>query len=135
MSAAPASSENIELTPPRKSLISEVRRAWALVRSRERRRLQLVAGYGVLIAGLETVALVLLFAVITLLDGQTVTGVTGSLIPGTRLSDHERYHEALVLLTITALLFVGRSMLSILGLWLTAGAANAAEADLVSRLL
>ena len=50
-------------------------------------------------------------------------------------TSHERYRAALILLTFTALLFVGRSLLSVFGLWLTFGAANAAEADLVSRLL
>lgn len=116
-------------------MIRAVRRAWAIVRPRERRRLQLVAGYGVMIAGLDTLALLLLFALINLLDNQPASGITKWLVPGGQLTSHERYRAALILLTFTALLFVGRSLLSVFGLWLTFGAANAAEADLVSRLL
>jgi hypothetical protein len=92
-----------------KSLIREIRRAWALVREKERRRLQLVAGYGVLIAGLETIALILLFAVINLLDDQPLNGVTKALIPA-GISSDSRYRQALILMTITALLFVVRSL-------------------------
>ena len=53
------------------------RRAWALVRPRERRRLRLVALYGVLIAGLDTLALLLVYALINLLNDQPVTGIAG----------------------------------------------------------
>ena len=89
MGAAPATAtpEETPVTADRKRLIREIRRAWALVRRPERRRLQLVAGYGVVIAGLETVALILLFAVITLLDGQQVSGVMGSLLSANGLSE------------------------------------------------
>ncbi len=118
-----------------KGTIGQVRRAWRLVARRERRRLQLVAGYGVLIAGLDTIALILLFALISLLDNQHLSGVTSFLVPGGKLTSGERYHEALVLLSITAALFVTRSILSVFGLWLTIGASNEAQAELVSRLL
>lgn len=116
-------------------MIHGLRRAWALVRPRERRRLQLVTLYGVMIAGLDTIALILLFALINLLDDQPASSIIKWLVPGGHLSSHERFRDALILLTYTALLFVGRSVLSVFGLWLTFGAANAAEADLVSRLL
>jgi ABC-type multidrug transport system fused ATPase/permease subunit len=95
----------------------------------------LVGGYGVLIASLDTLALLLLFSLINLLDKQPLSGITKWLVPGGTLGDHQRYREALILLAIAALLFVVRSLLSVLGLWLTIGAANAAQADLVSRLL
>jgi ABC-type multidrug transport system fused ATPase/permease subunit len=122
------------MSEPRGS-IGQVRRAWALVRGKERRNLLLVGGYGVLIAGLDTLALILLFALINLLDNQPLTGITKWLVPSRQLTSHQRYHDVLVLLAFTAALFVTRSLLSILGLWLTIGAANAAQADLMSRLL
>jgi len=113
----------------------DVRRAWALVPARHRRRLLLVTAYGVFIAGLDTIALLLLFDLINVLDNQPVTGVTSFLVPAGQLSAEQRYGEALILLTFASLLFVARSLLSIFGLWLTAGAVNAAQADLVSRIL
>ena len=112
-----------------------IRRAWALVGPRERRRLQLVALYSVLIASLDVFALVLLYALINLLNDQPVSGIAASVIHGLHLSETDRYRTALILLLITAALFVARSLLSVLGLWLTIGAANAAQADLISRLL
>ena len=112
-----------------------MRRAWALVAPPERKRLRFVALYGVLIAGLDTVALVLIYALINLLNNQPVSGVAGSLIDALGLSGDDPYRAALVLLLITAALFIARSLLSVLGLWLTVGASNAAQADLVSRLL
>ena len=114
--------------------IQGIRRAWRLVRPRERRRLQLVALYGVLIAAIDTVALVLVYAVINLLNNQPFTGIAKRLI-GAQTRGHDNYRLALILLAITAMLFILRSLLSVLGLWLTVGAANAADADLISRLL
>ena len=61
-------------------LIPGVRRAWALVGRRERKRLRLVALYGVLIAGLDTLALILIYALISLLNKQPVTGIAASAI-------------------------------------------------------
>jgi ABC-type multidrug transport system fused ATPase/permease subunit len=97
--------------------------------------LRLLALYGVLIAGLDTVALLLIYALINLLGNQSVTGLAGSLISALGLDSADRYHTALILLLITSALFVTRSLLSVLGLWLTAGAANTAQANLISRLL
>ncbi len=94
-----------------------------------------VSGYGIGIAGLDTIALLLLFALINLLDNQPVSGVAGFLIPGGHLTSGRRYRDSLILLTFAAVLFIARSLLSVLGLWLTAGAANAAQENLVSRLL
>lgn len=116
-------------------LIQGVRRAWALVGGRERRRLQLVALYGVLIAGLDTLALILVYALISLLNNQPVPGIAGSAIQALGLSGSDRYRTALVLLAITSVLFVARSLLSVFGLWLQVGAANAAQLGLISRLL
>jgi ATP-binding cassette, subfamily B, bacterial PglK len=116
-------------------LIHGVRRAWALVGARERKRLRLVALYGVLIAGLDTVALILIYALISLLNKQPVTGIAGSVIRALHVGGPDRYRSALILLAITSALFVARSLLSVLGLWLTAGAANAAQLGLISRLL
>jgi hypothetical protein len=61
-------------------LIHGVRRAWALVGARERRRLRLVALYGVLIAGLDTFALILIYALISLLSKQGIGGIAGHAI-------------------------------------------------------
>jgi ABC-type multidrug transport system fused ATPase/permease subunit len=119
----------------RTRMLEGIERGWALVRLRERRRLQLVALYGVLIAGLDTVALMLVYALINQLNNQPVGGITGSLTRALHLINSDRYRTALTLLGITSILFVARSLLSVLGLWLTVGAANAAQADLVSRLL
>jgi ABC-type multidrug transport system fused ATPase/permease subunit len=116
-------------------LIHGVRRAWALVGARERKRLRLVALYGVLIAGLDTFALVLVYALISLLNKQPLAGIASSAVHGLHLSSSDRYHAALILLAITSALFVARSLLSVLGLWLTVGAANAAQLGLISRLL
>ena len=49
-------------------LIDGIRRGWAVVQPPERRRLRLVAVYGVVIAGLDTVALILIYALINLLN-------------------------------------------------------------------
>jgi ATP-binding cassette, subfamily B, bacterial PglK len=116
-------------------LIHGVRRAWALVAPPDRKRLRLVALYGVLIAGLDTIALVLIYALINLLTRQAVGGIAGSLTDLLGLGTADRYRAALILLAITSILFVARSLLSVLGLWLTVGAANAAQADLITRLL
>jgi ATP-binding cassette, subfamily B, bacterial PglK len=118
-----------------RSFFLEVRRAWALVAQRDRRRLALVAAYGVLISGLDTIALILLYALTTLLANQTPTGITASLLGHGPLTSNQRYHEALILLLISSGLFIARSVLSILGLWLTVGATNHAQANIVSRIL
>jgi ABC-type multidrug transport system fused ATPase/permease subunit len=116
-------------------LIHGIRRAWSLVEPPERRRLRWVALYGVVIAGLDAFALVLIYALINLLNDQKVTGVAGSFVHALGVGTSDRYRAALILLVITAVLFVARSLLSVLGLWLTVGASNAAQADLITRLL
>jgi ATP-binding cassette, subfamily B, bacterial PglK len=116
-------------------MVRGMRRAWALMAPRERTRLRLISLYGVLIAGLDTLALVLVYALISLLTSQRVTGIGATVIRDLHLKGSDRYRAALILLGITAVLFVIRSLLSVLGLWLSAGSAYAAEADLVSRLL
>jgi ABC-type multidrug transport system fused ATPase/permease subunit len=116
-------------------LIRGVMRAWALVGRSERKRLRLVALYGVLIAGLDTVALILIYALISLLNKQPVTGIASAATQALHLGTSDRYRAALILLAITSALFIARSLLSVLGLWLTAGAANAAQLGLISRLL
>lgn len=117
------------------SLTGGIRRAWRLVGPRERKRLKLVAVYGVLIAGLDTFALLLVYGLVNLLNDQDVTGVAGSVIGALGVTGSDRYHSALILLGITSGLFVARSLLSVLGLWLTIGATNAAQVDLIRRLL
>ena len=81
-------------------LIVGVRRGWALVEPPERKRLRLVALYGVLIAGLDTIALVLIYALISLLNGQAVTGIAGTLVHALGLSTDDRYRASLVLLAV-----------------------------------
>src|SRR5581483_8592383 len=114
--------------------LHQVRQAWALIDRRERRRLQLIALIGVAIAMLDTLALLLVYALINLMDDQPVSGIAANLVgrshPG---SDH--YRLALVLLAITSALFVGRSLLSVFVLWWGAGVANEAQAGLIARLL
>ena len=61
-------------------LISGVRRGWAVVQPRERKRLRRVALFGVVIAALDAFALVLIFALINLLNDQRVGGVAGSFV-------------------------------------------------------
>ena len=81
-----------------------IRRASVLVDPHDRRRLQLVALYGILIAALDTVALLLVYALINLLDNQPVTHVAGSAIRALQLNQSDHYRTALILLGITALL-------------------------------
>jgi ATP-binding cassette, subfamily B, bacterial PglK len=116
-------------------LIEGIRRAWALVGVRERKRLRLVALYCVLIAGLDSFALILIYALVSLLNKAPVTGLAGSAIRALHVGTSDRYRAALILLAITSVLFVARSLLSVLGLWLTIGASNAAQLGLISRLL
>ena len=116
-------------------LIEGIRRAWALVGARERKRLRLVALYCVLIAGLDSFALILIYALVSLLNKAPVTGLAGAAIRALHLGTGDRYRAALILLAVTSVLFVARSLLSVLGLWLTVGAANAAQLGLISRLL
>jgi ATP-binding cassette, subfamily B, bacterial PglK len=116
-------------------LIQGIRRAWDLVAPRDRRRLRLVALYGVLIAGLDTVALVLIYALVSLMTKQPVSGIADDAIRALGLSTSDRYRTALILLAITSALFIARSLLSVFVLWLTVGATNAAQAGLISRLL
>jgi ATP-binding cassette, subfamily B, bacterial PglK len=116
-------------------LIAGIRRAWALVGAKERKRLRLVALFCVLIAGLDSLALILIYALISLLNKAPVTGLAAWAVQALNLSTSDRYRTALILLAITSALFVARSVLSVLGLWWTVGAANAAQLDLISRLL
>jgi ATP-binding cassette subfamily C protein len=97
--------------------------------------LAVVAVYGTAIAALETVALLLLFALINVLLSQPISGVARVFAPSAVDSPDARFHSAVLLLAVTAALFVLRSLLSIFGLWLTIGAANAVQTDLVGRLL
>jgi hypothetical protein len=103
----------------RGSLVQTGRRAWALVEPRARKRLRLIALYGVLIAGLDTFALILIFALISLLTKQDVSGIAGSVFRVLHLHGGDRYRTALILLVITSALFVARSLISVLGLWLS----------------
>src|SRR5436305_1616689 len=104
------------MSKERGSLIETGRRAWALVEPRARKRLKLFALYGVLIAVLDTFALILIFALISLLTKQNVGGIAGFVFRVLHLHSGERYRSALVLLLITSALFVARSLLSVLGL-------------------
>jgi ABC-type multidrug transport system fused ATPase/permease subunit len=125
----------MRLTGDRGKLVETGRRAWGLVDPAPRRRLKLVALYGLLIAGLDTLALVLVYTLISLLTKQHVGGIVGFVTSALHLGTGDRYRVALVLLVITSALFVTRSLLSVLGLWLTIGAANMAQVGVISRLL
>jgi ABC-type multidrug transport system fused ATPase/permease subunit len=117
----------------RKQSVRGIRRAWALIGQRERKRMFRVAIYGVAIAGLDTIALLLIYALVNLLNDQPVLGVAGRIIGSNPGTDH--YRLALTLLAVTAGLFIGRSLLSVLVLWLSTSAGNAAQEELLSRLL
>jgi ABC-type multidrug transport system fused ATPase/permease subunit len=121
--------------PKRRGVLREVGRGWMVVEGSDRRRFALVSAYGILIAGLDTIALVLLYALTTLLANETPSGISATFFGHGKLTSDERYHDTLVLLLITAGLFVARSCLSVFGLWLTIGTANNAQANLVARLL
>jgi ATP-binding cassette, subfamily B, bacterial PglK len=101
----------------------------------DRRRLRLVAVYGVFIAGLDTLALVLVYALINILTNQPLTGVAATVVDTLGLGGSTRYEAALILLVITSVLFVARSVLSVFGIWLTIGAGNNADTNLFERLL
>jgi len=111
-----------------------IHRAWALVRPQDRRRLAAIALYGVLIAGLDTLAVMLMYALVNVLAGQPLSGLGASLV--SLLVGREQHHRAaLMLLLAGSVLFVLRSLLSILGMWWTFSATYQAETDLVRRLL
>jgi ATP-binding cassette, subfamily B, bacterial PglK len=109
--------------------------AWTLVPRREKRQLKLISLYGLLIAGLDTFALLLIYALINLLDNQGATGYAGKLIDLLGLNASDHYRTALILLAITAGLFITRSVLSVLGIWLSLGIVYSAESKLMARLL
>ena len=117
------------------ALIASIRHAWALVPRRERRQLKLISLYGLLIAGLDTFALLLVYALINLLSHQGSTGIGGTVIHTLHLNPSEQYRTALILLSVTAGLFVTRSVLSVIGLWLSLGIVYSAEAKVMARLL
>jgi ATP-binding cassette, subfamily B, bacterial PglK len=125
----------VTLSEQHLSLTSSIRDAWALVPRRERRQLQLISVYGILIAALDTFALLLIYALINLLSNQGATGYAGKLIHLLNLNASDQYRTALILLGITAGLFITRSVLSVLGLWLSLGIVYSAEAKLLTRLL
>lgn len=135
MAASPARPAAVRSSREGTGLVEGIRRAWGLVGAPERRRLQMIALYGVLIAGLDAFALVLVYALINLLNSQGATGIAATVIEDLHLDASDQYRTALILLGITAALFVARSLLSVLGLWLALGSAYAAESDVVSRLL
>ena len=68
----------VKLTGDRGKLVETGRRAWGLVEPAPRRRLRLVAVYGILIAGLDTFALILVYALISVLSRQRVSGIVSS---------------------------------------------------------
>jgi ATP-binding cassette, subfamily B, bacterial PglK len=119
------------------TILSAIRRAWALIEPATRRRLRAIGLFGVLIAFLDTAALLLIYGLITLLSGagQKPSGLAAWLIRVLAIGSSSRYHQALVLLSVTAVLFVGRSLLSVLNSWLQIGAVNAGQVGLLTRLL
>jgi ABC-type multidrug transport system fused ATPase/permease subunit len=119
----------------KRKVFREIRRGWMVVDRRDRRRFALVSLYGIVIAGLDTIALILLYALTTLLANQTPSGITAAILGSSKLSSDQRYNEVLTLLLVTAALFVARSGLSVLGLWLTIGTVNESQANLIGRLL
>jgi len=119
------------------TVIGGIRRAWAFVEPATAKRLRVIAAFGVLTACLDTAALLLVYGLITLLSNsrQTPTGVTHWLIRELGVQTSSRYDTALVLLSITAGLFVVRSVLTVLNQWLALGATNTAQAGLLRRVL
>ncbi len=119
------------------TMVGGARRAWALIEPTTRKRLRLVAVFGVLNSSLDAAALLLVYGLVTILSGgsQKPTGVTAWLVDLLGVDNSSRYHRALILLSITAVLFVGRSMLSVLNQWLVLGAVNSGQAGLLGRLL
>jgi hypothetical protein len=98
----------ISLSDEHFRFVPGVRDAWGLVPRRERRQLKLISVYGLLIAGLDTFALLLIYALINLLSDHGATGYAGKLIDLLGLDASDHYRTALVLLGITAGLFIIR---------------------------
>jgi len=117
-----------------KSLIGAIRRSWRLLRSRDRRRLVLLSLYGIAIAGLDTVAIMVMYALVNVLAGQPLSGLGRALL-SLMVGSTGGYRAALILLLCGSFLFAVRSALSIAGLWWTLGATYDAEGELVGRLL
>jgi ATP-binding cassette, subfamily B, bacterial PglK len=117
------------------SVTRAICRAWGLVDPPSRRRLALLSVYGCAIAALDTLALLLVYALMNLLGNQPAAGLSNGILQTLHLNGADRYGTALILLAITAALFIARSLLSVLGLWWTVGASNDATANLIARLL
>ena len=119
------------------TIVGGIRRGWALVEPATRQRLRVVMFCSVLIAFLDTAALLLVYGLITLLSagGQEPSGVAGTLVRLLGMGISDRFDRALVLLAITSALFVVRSLLSVLNMWLALGAVNTGQAGLLRRLL
>jgi len=117
-------------------VITTIRRAWALVAPRERRRLAIVAAFGVVSASLDTIALLLMLPLTDVLVGQRPRGPAAGILgdAGVIVSGND-YRSALNLLVLITAFFVLRSALSMFGLWLTITVANSAQAGIVGRLL
>lgn len=120
---------------PSARLLTGIRRSWSLIDLQDLRRLRLLTLFGVVIAGLDTFALLLIYALINVLNNNRVTGISGAIMRFAGVTGSDRYREALILLAITAALFIARSLLSVIAFWLTVGAANNAQARLMTRLL
>lgn len=117
------------------SLVNGTKRAWALIDPASQRRLSLISLFGVVISFLDAASLLMVFALISLLANNRVSGVAGEVVRFLGLATSGRYGDSLILLAVTAGLFIARSLLSIFALWLQVGAANEADATLISSLL
>lgn len=119
------------------SIVGGIRRAWALIDPNVRRHLRALTLLSVLIACLDTVALLLIYGLVTLLSGsgQDPAGVAGSLMRALAFGVSDHFDRALVLLAISSVLFMVRTSLAVLNMWFVLGELNTAEADLLRRLL
>jgi ATP-binding cassette, subfamily B, bacterial PglK len=119
------------------TILSGIRRAWALIEPATRKRLRAIGLFSILISVLDTGALLLVYGLITILSGvgQKPTSIVAWVIRFLGIEHLSRYGQALTLLAITAALFVTRSLLSVLNTWLQIGAVNSGQVGLLTRIL
>jgi ABC-type multidrug transport system fused ATPase/permease subunit len=124
-------------TESKETILGGIRRAWAMVEPATRKRLQAIGIFSVAIASLDTLALLLIYGLITLLSSNSTepTGIAGSLIRLLTRGVSNRYDSALLLLAITAVLFLVRSILSVFNAWLMGGELIKIQASLLRRIL
>jgi ABC-type multidrug transport system fused ATPase/permease subunit len=116
-------------------LIQTIRRAVDLIDPRFRRKLALVAGLGVLVSGLDLLAILLLAPFLGYLGPGGMQQNAVVRIASDLLGTSGQEELALVLALTATVLFVFKGILSVVLLWVQNGILNAAQVALAGRLV